>query len=162
MPQPKHKLKKRTFFSLLRDIAGHATTETVIMIPVFVAIWGGIWYTHQRHRLAINMLQQTRADTWQHAFEADCGGPSGTTRIQASDQDVGGGFVTGVTDLLFGGALLGMRIDEVEGRRSGSVQRPAVLGEGTANYETNLVIMCNEQTQGERGFWEVAWAMFFG
>lgn len=157
----RQKLKRRTFFSILRDVAGHATTETVIMIPVFVIIWGGIWYTQQRHRLAINMVQQTRADTWAHAFAEDCSGPSGTTTIQASDQDVGGGFVTGIVDLLFGGALLGMRIDEVEGRRQNSIERPAVLGEGTANYTTNLVIMCNEQTQGERGFWQVAWDMFF-
>ena len=160
-PKPQ-KLRKRGFISLLRDIAGNATTETVIMIPVFVGIWGGIWYTHQRYRKAINMTQYTRAHTWAHAFNACNGGAGGSTNISTGGYS-GDGAISGAVDLLFGSGLIpGFNFDEIEGRRNTSLSRPAVLGEGTVSMEHNLVVLCNEEIQGERGFARTAWRMFFG
>lgn len=161
--QKPQKLRKRTFLSILRDIAGNATTETVIMIPVFVGIWGGIWYTHQRYRKAINMTQYTRAHTWQHAYNA-CDGspPSGNTTINTGGYS-GDGAISGVVDLLFGSGIIpGFNFDEIEGRRETSLERPSVLGEGTVTMQQNLVMLCNEEVQGERGFARTAWRMFFG
>ncbi|MGE0790769.1 MAG: hypothetical protein AB7S26_34160 [Sandaracinaceae bacterium] len=160
-PERQPKLKRRTPLAWLRESIGHATTETLIMIPIFIAIWGGIWYTHQRYRAAINMAQFTRAHTWSHAFDA-CEGPTGTTSVTESETS-DAGFVGGVVDLLFGDGLIpGMRFHEVEGQRETSVDKPAVLGEGTVNMRHNIVMLCNEPLQGDRSFWEVAWAMFFG
>lgn len=159
--RPTKKLKRRGPLGWLRDVAGHATTETVIMIPVFIAIWGGIWYTHQRHRKAINMAQYTRAHAWAHAYDA-CEGDPGTTQIQETETS-DAGFVNGVVDLLFGTGLIpGMRFHEVVGERETSLERPAVLGEGTVTMRHNLTLLCNEEIQGEKTFWEVAWGMFFG
>lgn len=158
---PTKKLKRRGLFGWLRDVAGHATTETVIMIPVFIAIWGGIWYTHGRYRKAINMAQYARAHTWQHAFEGCEGSPPGSTSIGDRSDDRSG-FIDGITGLLFGSGIIpGFQFDEVEGRRSTSIERPAVLGEGSANMGYNVVVLCNERTQEDRGFWDAAWGMFF-
>ena len=155
------KLRKRGLISLLYDVAGHATTETVIMVPVLIAIWGGIWYTHQRYRKAINMAQYTRAHIWEHAFASCEGSPPGRTRISTGGYS-GDGFISGATDLLFSGVIPGFNIDEVEARRDTQLDRPAVLGEGTVRMEHNLVLMCNETPQGERSFARDAWAMFVG
>ncbi len=155
------KLRNRRFLSLLRDVAGTATVETVIMIPVMVGIWGGIWYTHQRYRHAVNMAQYTRAHTWAQAF-AGCDGSSPSSTTINTGGYSGEGAISGTVDLLFGSGLIpGFNFDEIEGRRQTSVQRPAVLGEGTVSMEHNLVILCNEQVQGERGFARTAWRMFF-
>ena len=88
---PTKKLRRPGRRGWLRDVAGNATTETVIMIPIIVVIWGGIAYTHQRYRKAINEGQLARAHVWQHAFAACEGGPpSGNTRIGESSDDSSG------------------------------------------------------------------------
>ena len=156
-PAPPKKLRRPGFLGWLRDVAGHATTETVIMIPVFVAIWGGIFYTHQRYRKAVNMAQFTRAHTWQHAFEGCEEPPAGRTRIgdRADSRD---GFIEGAVGFLVGSGIIpGFQFDEVEGTRDTSVERPRVLGEGSVRMGYNVVVLCNEQTQGEVGLWDAAW-----
>lgn len=155
------KLRRPGLLGWLRDVAGHATTETVIMIPVFIAIWGGIWYTHGRYRKAIQMAQFTRAHTWAHAFEGCEGSPPGHTSIgdRADDRS---GFIDGAVGLLFGSGLIpGFQFDEVEGTRRTSIQRPSVLGEGTVNMGYNVVVMCNEHTQADVGMFSAARDMFF-
>lgn len=146
----------------LREIAGNATTETVIMIPVFIVIWGGVYFTQQRYRKAINTVQFTRSHVWQHAY-GGCEGtaPAGTTFTDGADSS-SDGFMEGVTDLLFSVPLTGFVIDEVEGRRETSVERPRVLGTGSVAMEFNLTVMCNEQTQEDLSLVEVALGMFFG
>ena len=152
-----------SFLAFLREKAGNATTETVIMIPVFIAIWGGTVYTQQRYRHAINMAQYTRGHVWQHAFDSCNGSPPSSTEI-SEDIDMGSeGLISGATSLLFGSGILpGFQFTEIQGNRDTSVERPAVLGEGNVTMRHSLVVMCNEQTQGDRGFAEVAWEMFFG
>lgn len=154
------KLRKRSFLSILRDIAGNATTETVIMIPVFVAIWGGIWYTHQRYRKAINMAQYTRAHTWEHGYGGCGGSPAGSTDISDGGYS-GDGYMSGAVGLLFGSGIIpGFRFDELEGRRETSLERPRVLGEGTVHMADNLVILCNEEAQEDPGLWEAGLMLF--
>jgi hypothetical protein len=158
---PIKKLRKPGLLGWMRSTLGNATTETVIMIPVFVVIWGGIWYTHGRYRKAINMAQFTRAHVWAHAFEACEGSPPGGTSI-SDRSDNREGFIDNITGLLFGSGLLpGFQFDEIEGRRSASIERPSVLGEGTVTMGHNLVVLCNERTQEDQGFWDAAWGMFF-
>jgi hypothetical protein len=147
---PQKKLRRRGLFAWLREVAGHATAETVIMIPVFVVIWGGIWYTHQRYRKAINMAQLTRAHVWAHAYGGCEGSPPGGTTIGEHTDDRDGFF--GVVDFAIGSGILpGFQFDEIEGRRDTSLDRPAVLGEGRVTMGHNLVVLCNERTQEERG-----------
>ncbi len=161
--KPKKKLRRPGLFGWLRDVAGNATTETVIMIPVFVAIWGGIWYTHGRYEKAIHMAQFTRAHVWQHAFRGGCSDnapPAGQT-VFGSGSDNREGFIDGVMDFLFGGIIPGFQFDEVEGTRRTSIERPAVLGEGSVNMGYNVVVLCNERTQAQDSFLSVAAGMFF-
>ncbi|HJL17696.1 MAG TPA: hypothetical protein RMH99_18675 [Sandaracinaceae bacterium LLY-WYZ-13_1] len=154
------KLRRRGFLAWLRDVAGNATTETVIMIPVFVGIWGGIWYTHGRYRKAQNMAQFTRAHAWAHAYAGCEGSAGGSTSIGERGSD-SSGFIDGVVSLLFGSGILpGFQFDEIEGRRSTSIERPAVLGEGSVSMGHNLVVMCNERTQEDFGAFEAAAGMF--
>lgn len=155
------KLKKRGFLSLLRDVAGNATTETVIMIPLFVAIWGSIWYTHARYRKAINMAQYTRAHTWQYAYDGCETTPSGRTRVGARSTD-SSGFIDGTLSLIFDAGLIpGFQFDEIEGQRDGQIERPAVLGSGSVQMHGNLIMLCNERTQEDRGLFDAARSLFF-
>lgn len=159
---PKKLRRQQGFLSWLRDVAGNATTETVIMMPVLIAIWGSIYYTHQRYRGAVNMAQYTRAHTWQHAY-AGCDGspPSTNTRVGDRVTD-SSGFIDGALSMIFdAGIIPGFQFDEVEGQRDKSVERPAVLGEGTVQMRHNLIVMCNETTQGDRGLFDAARSVFF-
>jgi hypothetical protein len=151
MRTPQKKIRRTGPLGWLRSIAGHATTETVIMIPIFVAIWGGLWYTHQRYRKALDMAQYTRAHTWEHAF-GGCEGspPSGHTTISDRSDDRSGfldGFVSSAL-----GAIPGFQFEEIEGRRRTSLERPAVLGEGTVTMGHNLVVLCNEPKGGDDSY----------
>jgi hypothetical protein len=160
-PGPK-RLRRPGLLGFIRDVAGNATTETVIMIPVFVVIWGGIFYTHQRYRKAINMAQFTRAHTWAHAFEGCEGDPPGTSTTIGERAESHDGFIDGAVSMLFGSGILpGFQLDEIEGRRRTSLERPAVLGEGTVNMGYNVVMLCNERRQDDGSFWDAAWGMFF-
>lgn len=162
-PGTPQKLRRPGVLGWLRDAAGHATTETVIMIPVLVAIWGGIYYTHGRYQKAIHMAQFTRAHVWEHAFQGDCGdrGPRSTQTEFSSGSDSRDGFIDGLMDLMFGSGLIpGFRFEEVEGTRRTSFERPAVLGEGSANMGYNVVVLCNETTQSDDSFLGVAADMF--
>jgi hypothetical protein len=159
--RPTKKLRRTGLLGWLRDVAGNATTETVIMIPVFIAIWGGTWYTHGRYRKAIQMAQFTRAHTWQHAFEGCEGSPPGHTDIGARSDD-SSGAIDGAVSMLFGSGIIpGFQFDEVEGRRHTSIERPTVLGEGTARMGYNVVVLCNERVQADVGLFSAARDMFF-
>jgi hypothetical protein len=155
------KLRKTSgLLGWLRDVAGTATVETVIMIPVFIAIWGGIWYTHGRYRKAIQMAQFTRAHTWQHAFDSCEGSPPGHTDIGTSSSS-SDGFIDGAVDLLLTGLIPGFQIDEIEGHRQTSIERPRVLGSGNAQMGYNVVVLCNERAQADVGLFSAARGMFF-
>lgn len=159
--RPQKKLRKQGFLSWLRHVGGNATTETVIMIPLFVGIWGGIWYTHGRYRKAQNMAQFTRSHVWAHAYSGCEGSPGGSTDISERGSD-SSGFIDGVFSLFFArGIIPGFQFDEIEGTRTTSIDRPAVLGEGTVSMGHNLVLMCNERPSADVGGLDAAWGMFF-
>ena len=153
------KLKRRRSFlgRLLRDVLGNATTETVIMIPAFVIIWGGIYYTYLRHERYISMSQFTRADVWAHAYSA-CEDRRGDTTISNYDSD-SEGFISGIVSTAMS-VMPGFHFDEIEGQRTRSAQRPAVLGEGSAHMGHNLVVLCNEHTTEDSDLLTVALGMF--
>lgn len=159
--RPSKKLRKQGFLSWLRSAGGNATTETVIMIPLFIGIWGGIWYTHGRYRKAQNMAQFTRAHVWAQAFGGCEGSPGGSTDISTRGTD-STGFIDGVVGLLFASGILpGFQFDELEGTRTTSIDRPAVLGEGTVSMGHNLVLMCNERGADRFSLLDAAWRFFF-
>jgi hypothetical protein len=158
--RPEKKLRKRGLVGWLKSKVGHATTETVIMIPVFVAIWGGIWYTHGRYRKAINMAQFTRAHTWQHAYEGCEGGPPGGGTSFSDRADNRDGFMENAIGYLLV-IIPGFNFDEIEGRRTTSIERPTVLGEGNVSMGHNLVVLCNEIPQRDTSLFEAAWGVFF-
>lgn len=159
--RPKKKLARPRggLSSLLADIRGHAAAETVIMIPVLAIIWGGVFYAHQRYVRAIHMSQATRAHVWAHAYEGCEGSPRGDTRISTASSSMDG-FVSGAVELLFI-ADPGMNFEEIEGRRQGTVQRPAVLGEGSVTVSHQYVLMCNQRTSDIDNFALDAWLRFF-
>ncbi|MBZ0118874.1 MAG: hypothetical protein K8H88_17885 [Sandaracinaceae bacterium] len=151
------RFRGRGLLALLRDVAGNATAETVIMLPAFAIIWGGILYTYQRHETYVRMAQQTRADVWAHAFAACQDDPPGDTRITDSERDTQG-FMSGVFDVM--NLIPGFQFDEIEGNRDASVERPNVLGEGSSDMRHDLTVLCNEQTQEDQGLFDTMLGMF--
>lgn len=148
--------------AFLRDTVGHATTETVIMVPVLVAIWGGIYYTHGRYEAALDMANFTRSHLWIHAYSGCEQRAPGRTDISNFDSS-SSGFITGAVSFILGSGILpGFNFDEVEATRDTRFERPAILGEGSVQMGYNVVTLCNEQTQGEAGLFSTAWRMFFG
>ena len=157
--RPTKKLRKRSRLAFFSDITGNATTETVIMLPAFIIIWGCIIYVHQAYTANQDMSMQTRADTWAHAYNDCQGGAMGDTRIGESSQD-SSGFIGGIVDLILTVAP-GFDFEVIEGQRNTSVAKPTILGEGSIALAHNLVVYCNEESRPDESLLEQAWGFFF-
>jgi hypothetical protein len=155
---------------LLDDEAGTATTETVIMIPMYVIVWGCIVYVTNVFQGTIEMRARIRRDTWAYAYTSCEDRPETGTDLdvgpglipdpgagsEAEGAATGGaGTAAGSTGGLAGlvgmvGDVMrfipGLTFESLEGhRRNFSVERPAVIGGGSMTLGANLVILCNEE-----------------
>ena len=137
---PSHRL------GLLADEQGAAMTETAIMLPSLILIWGGILYAFTLAQSIIEMNVQLRADSWTYAYSG-CEGDQGESNFSTSSFDGGGD----VPDLPILGSLMSLAFDENYSSREGSATAPSVLGGATNNYSTQQLWMCNESRDG----WEI-------
>lgn len=164
-----HRPSRSFWRALLADERGTATTETVIMIPMYVIVWGCIVYVTNFFQNTIEMRSRLRRDTWAYAYTGCSDRPSTDTNLPDPSRGIlpdttGGAFESssrggastgeagGVGGLL--GALDGL-ISYVPGltfrtlvgdRRTG-VDRPNVIGGGRLNMTANFTILCNERPQ---------------
>lgn len=159
--------RDRWWRRLLDDEEGTATTETVIMIPMFVIVWGCIVYVTNVFQGTIEMRARIRRDTWAYAYTSCEDRPETGTDLDisrgiipdptggAAESSATGGASTGssggVGDLVgmvdnILSFIPGLNFESLEGHRNNfTVDRPAVIGGGSMTMGANLVILCNEQ-----------------
>jgi hypothetical protein len=137
--------RKRPSFvrRLLADTKGTATTETVIMIPMFAIVWGCIFFVFTFFQRTITMRSMTRGHTWQYAY-AGCHGSGPGTTLSTE----GGSIISAVSsgDSSVDGIIAGLfALGTAHGHRSASVTRPQVLGGGQIGIRDELYVLCNDE-----------------
>jgi hypothetical protein len=157
---------------LLSDERGTATTETVIMIPMYVIVWGCIVYVTNHFQNTIELRSRIRRDTWAYAYGACQDAPSTGTSMSLSRGIVpdpsgssgdpeggargggsvlGGGVVGAIDNIL--SYIPGLNFQTLVGSRSDfRTPRPAVIGGGELRVAADLTLLCNERPQGALSF----------
>jgi hypothetical protein len=133
---------------LLADTRGTATTETVIMIPMFAIVWGCIFYVFTFFQRTITMRSLTRGHTWAYSYIGCTGSAPGTTLDRQGGSIIPGGSSSsgdsGVDSIISG--LFGLSTGH--GSRSSSVARPQILSGGSLPIRDELFVMCNDVPAG--------------
>jgi hypothetical protein len=138
---------------LLRDTRGHATAEAVIMLPVFIIVWGAIIFVSQGFEAALDIGARNRQAAWTHVMN-DCEGgvDPGVSVSDATDPPFGPlGELFALVDAVFSTIPIyrdywpGLVPEERRFRVQTSVAQPRVLGTGSANVNHDIVLMCNER-----------------
>jgi len=144
---------------LLADTRGTATTETVIMIPMFAIVWGCIFYVFTFFQSTITMRSLTRGHTWSYAYLGCNGsgpgtnlGTSGATAIQRSSAPA-------IVEEIIA-AILEMRWGH--GSRTTSTARPRVIGGGSITMSDELWVMCNRVPRGNLSYFGDLVSHFLG
>lgn len=144
-------VRPRTSFvrRLLADTRGTATTETVIMLPMFIIVWGCIFFVFVFFQRTIEMRSLTRRDTWLYAYTSCVTDPGNGTELSAPDEarPINLGSMAS-TIMRF---LPGFTIQRSSGARTASVSRPQVLGGGSIGLRDRMWVLCNEEPQSVLG-----------
>lgn len=145
-------------FRVLRDERGTASTETVIMMPAFLVIWGSIVYVFSLGRSIVEMNVRIREGAWQRAYDGCRTTPDSPTRL--SEGSSGSSSTSDVP--LFASMILDTIFTEFHASRNGSVDQPPVLGGDTQSYRGDMVWMCNEDPEDYdvANFIASAWGSF--
>jgi hypothetical protein len=132
---------------LLADTRGTATTETVIMIPMFAIVWGCIFFVFTFFQRTITMRSLTRAHTWAYSYVGCSGTGPGTTLEQVGAGLLGGGGSSNDSDVdSIISSLYALRSGH--GTRQSSVARPRVIGGGSLSLSDGYWVMCNDVPRG--------------
>jgi hypothetical protein len=164
----KHRLAPRSatprrpwWRAILDDTRGTATTETVIMIPVFAMVWGCIHYVTVHFAATHEMRSRLRRDTWAYAYTACEDEPDTPTDYTESrgllpdpenthgevEGAGGGGALAGIDNFL--SYIPGLNFTTLFGERDDfHTPRPAILGGGQMELAADITILCNERPQG--------------
>lgn len=140
--KPRHGFVRR----LLVDTRGTATTETVIMIPMFAIVWGCIFYVFVFFQRTIAMRSMTRGHTWAYSY-VGCSGSGPGTALERQ----GGSVISGASsgDGVVDGIVTGLfALSTGHGSRNSSVGRPRVIGGGSIAIRDELYVMCNDVPAG--------------
>lgn len=163
LPRPALTRSGRSWWrALLSDEGGAATTETVIMIPMYAIVWGCIVYVTNHFQNTIEMRMRIRRDTWAYAYTACTDEPSTNTNFDPPSRGIvpdpsgttdggasasGGGAIAGIDDFL--SYIPGLTFYTLVGRRDDfTTTRPDVIGGGELHLAADLTILCNERPQG--------------
>lgn len=144
-------------FRLLRDDRGTASTETIMMTPAFLIIWGSVFYVFTLGRNIVEMNVRIREGAWQRAYDGCRSTPDSPTRISEGST---GSSSTGDAAIL--GSILDTIFTEFHAARNGSVDQPPVLGGDTQQYRGDMLWMCNEDPEDYSivNFISSAWGSF--
>lgn len=155
---------------ILTDEGGTATTETVIMIPMYVIVWGCIVYVTNHFQNTIELRARIRRDTWAYAYTACEDRPGTGTTLDLSrglvpdasgSTDGGEGAASGGGSVAMIGGVVdnilsyipGLNFQTLRGHRADfRTPRPAVIGGGTLAVSADLTMLCNEKPQGALSF----------
>lgn len=133
---PQRSLGRR--LRLIEDERGAAMTETAIMLPVFLVIWGGILYTFVLARSIVDMQVNVRRDAWTYAY-AGCRGDTGDTNI--SEESLSPSGAPDVTIPLFG-AIMDFVAEQFHANREDDVSASSLRRENHISVDDTWV--CNE------------------
>lgn len=130
---------------LLADTKGTATTETVIMIPMFAIVWGCIFFVFTFFQSTIAMRSMTRGHVWAYSYVGCSGSGPGTTLGTAAASDISRPGVASVAEAIIG-TILQLRWGH--GSRETSTARPRVIGGGSIHMTDENWVMCNRVPRG--------------
>lgn len=134
---------------LLADTRGTATTETVIMIPMFAIVWGCIFFVFTFFQRTITMRSMTRGHTWAYSY-VGCNGTGPGTQLETTGaSQIEHSSVTGLAETILGTIL---QIRTGHGHRTTSTARPRVIGGGSINMTDDLHVMCNRVPRSIGGY----------
>jgi hypothetical protein len=129
---------------------GAAFTETVVMLPFFIAVWACIIYVHNAYAEKNKLMARSRNCMMTYAFDACRTVPAGCTFSSGTGGGDTPGEVGGFLGTLgsFGTGLL----DVVTGasastRSTSSVSKPGVLGGGGTSVLAGHNMQCNTRFQ---------------
>jgi len=131
-------------FRLIEDERGTAMTETAIMLPVFLMIWGGILYTFVLGRSILEMQVNVRRDAWTYAY-AGCRGDTGDTNI--SEESITPSGAPGVSIPLFG-AIMDFVSKQFHANREDTVSSSSLRREN--QIAVDVAWVCNEHHENYR------------
>lgn len=150
----------RGLAGLLRDTRGAAMTETVIMLPFFILVFGCIVYAYNVHEAWLDTANRTRQHAWRHASDSCEGSVPDGTRSSTSTVETGTAMGAISTTLTLG-LMPDPEMEEVSMSRSDEVGKPKVLGEGSYGVGHGLTVMCNEETTDvDDTIHDAYWGMF--
>jgi len=153
MEKGEHGRERRGLGALLRDQRGHATAEAVIMLPFFILIFGGLIFVSKGFETSIDERAITRQHAWAHVMD-DCRSrvPSDTEVSDATNPVFGpvGDLFAIIDEIIalipfFSDYWPGWINEERKFTRRASVDKPAVLGGGSAQVGHWIILMCNER-----------------
>ena len=137
--RPPGKLSRR--FRLLEDERGAAMTETAIMLPVLILIWGGILYAFTLARQIVEISVRTRADAWSYSYGA-CQSEPGETAITSGAYSAGDADTS--PSVPFGDRIMNLFITQFHANRHGSATAPTQIGGQTNEFHHDEAWLCNE------------------
>ncbi len=134
----------------LKRLRGAAYTETVVMLPFFIAVWTCMLYVHKAYSIKVTTMAQNRNCVFSYAFEACTAAPYGCSPSTGPGSDSGDapGVIGSFTSLLgsVGGSLFGSLFGQnATEQTTNNVPKPVLLGGGTTLALAGNNVMCNTQ-----------------
>src|SRR5581483_4551920 len=133
-----------------RTLRGAAYTETVVMLPFFIAVWTCMLFVHKEYSIKVTTMAQNRNCVMSYAYDACQTAPPGChpTRGTGSDAGDSPGVIGAFSGMLgsIGSALFGSIFGEnASERTTNSIPRPMLLGGGSVTALAGNTMMCNTQ-----------------
>lgn len=129
-------------FRLLEDERGAAMTETAIMLPVLILIWGGILYAFTLAQQIVEMSVRTRADAWTYSYGSCQDEPSNTDITDGQYSAASEGDTS--ADVPFGDRIMNLFLTQFHANRHGEATAPTQIGGATNEFHHDEAWLCNE------------------
>lgn len=151
----------RRLGNLHRNERGVAMTETIVMLPAFLIIWGSVLFIHKRYESYVNAAAVARECAWRRATDACpdeddandnldeiCKLEEGTDisdpwngNDPTADAQSSVSFMDSLSAIIGGKGLVA--------RRETKITRPGVLGGEDETYKPGVALSCNEKASGD-------------
>ncbi|MBL8600845.1 MAG: hypothetical protein JNK72_02880 [Myxococcales bacterium] len=146
---------------------GAAYTETVVMLPFFIAVWTCMIYVHKAYSTKVHTMAYNRNCVMSYAFEACRTQAPGCSNRASPHTDAGErpGDLNGLQSMLGGlgnslfGALMGQT---TELRTTRNVAKPRLLGGGNTQALAGNSMMCNTERTTPASVFRQAFCSFIG
>lgn len=146
---------------------GAAYTETVVMLPFFIAVWTCMIYVHKAYSSKVHTMAYNRNCVMTYAFEACRQQAPGCTNSATPTSDAGErpGDLNSLQSMLggVGNTLLGGLVGQVtELRTTRTVSKPTLLGGGSTQVLAGNSMTCNTERTTPANVFRQAFCSFVG